>query len=250
MSPKLLDEDTLRAREAVILDAAQQLLNQIGATALTMDKVVSKVPYSKGTVYNHFSSKEDLLITLCNESMQKLVNMFERALKIDACSRDRMLAVGFAYMLYATLYPDKFMLVITAKTPSVSDKASTERQQAHLALENRLLTLVAAAIATGVEHGELTLPPGSDMEQVSFAFWSSAFGAISLLSSKVERCSARSSLLLEQTIVLNANLLFDGLNWQPTTDPQRTASIIRLLKEEVFSNEMRQLAEQGYTLQI
>ena len=250
MSPKLIDEDTLRAREEVIMEAAQKLINKIGAASLTMDKVVAEVPYSKGTVYNHFSGKEDLLIALCNECMRTLVSMFKRAISIEACSRDRMLGVGFAYMLYAYLYPDKFMLVITAKTPSVSEKASPVRRDEHLVLESELLELAAGTIHQAISHGDLNMPAEMSIEQVTFAFWSSAFGTISLLSEKVERCGTRSEMLLEQAIVQNSNLLFDGLGWQPLTDPERTAAIIQHLKEQVFTEEMALICHQGRQLHI
>jgi len=250
MSPKLIDESTLQAREANILEAAQALINQIGATAMTMDKVVARVPYSKGTVYNHFSSKEDLLIGLCNDSMRNLISMFQRAMSIDTCSRDKMLAVAFAYMLYAYLYPDKFMLVITAKTPSVSDKASPERQAEHLALENSLLELASTTIVQGIEDNQLSLPAGMTTEHVTFAFWSSAFGTISLLSEKVERCTAREEMLLEQAIIMNCNLLLDGLNWSPRTESERTHRVIQQLKDDIFSPEMALVAAQNRTLHI
>lgn len=250
MSPKLLDDTALHAREQTILDAAQQLINQIGTTALTMDKVVAQVPFSKGTVYNHFSSKEDLLIGLCNGSMQDLAAMFQRALSIDANSRDRMLAVGFTYMLYAYLYPDKFMLVITAKTPSVSDKASPARQDEHLDLDNRLLNLVSGVLEQAISNQDLVLSNGMTPEQVTFAFWSIGFGTISLLSENVERCGTRNNMLLEQAVITNCNLVLDGLNWQPLTDPGHTGELINLLKTEVFTEEMRLLERQERPLKL
>lgn len=250
MSPKLIDEDTLRAREDVIMEAAQKLINKIGAASLTMDKVVAEVPYSKGTVYNHFSGKEDLLIALCNGSMRTLISMFNRSMSIDISSRDKMLAVGFAYMLYAYLYPDKFMLVITAKTPSVSEKASPARHDEHIQLESELLELAAGTITQAISDGDLEMPEDMNVEQVTFAFWSSAFGTISLLSEKVERCGTRSEMLLEQAIVQNSNLLFDGLGWRPLTDPERISSVIQRLKETVFTEEMALVCSQGKQLHI
>lgn len=250
MSPKLLDDTALHAREQTILDAAQQLINQIGTTALTMDKVVAQVPFSKGTVYNHFSSKEDLLTGLCNSSMQDLAAMFQRALSINANSRDRMLAVGFTYMLYAYLYPDKFMLVITAKTPSVSDKASPARQDEHLDLDNRLLTLVSSVLQQAINDQDLVLRNGMTVEQVTFAFWSIGFGTISLLSENVERCGTRHGMLLEQAVIINCNLVLDGLNWQPLTSQNNTAELINRLKHDVFSTEIAMLEQQGRPLKL
>ena len=48
-------------REQLILDAARNIINQEGWEHLTMERVAAAVEYSKGTVYNHFSSKEDVV---------------------------------------------------------------------------------------------------------------------------------------------------------------------------------------------
>lgn len=50
------------AREAVILDATAQLLLEIPFDEITMDVVSAKVGMSKRTVYEHFKSREELLI--------------------------------------------------------------------------------------------------------------------------------------------------------------------------------------------
>ena len=44
-----------------MLQLAQQLLQQDGFTGLTMDRLTAVSEVSKGTIYNHFCSKEDLI---------------------------------------------------------------------------------------------------------------------------------------------------------------------------------------------
>ena len=52
-------------REQLILDTAQSMLHQHGYAQLTMERIAEAVEYSKGTIYNHFSSKEDMVCSLC-----------------------------------------------------------------------------------------------------------------------------------------------------------------------------------------
>ena len=47
-------------REQLILDTAQNMLHQNGYVQLTMERIAEAVEYSKGTIYNHFASKEDI----------------------------------------------------------------------------------------------------------------------------------------------------------------------------------------------
>jgi AcrR family transcriptional regulator len=58
-APKI-KERQWRLREAAILDAASDLLATKGYEAMTLGEVVAEVGISRPTLYQHFSSKEDL----------------------------------------------------------------------------------------------------------------------------------------------------------------------------------------------
>ena len=60
-------------REHEIMALAEQIMESDGFSALTMDKVVAGSSCSKGTVYNHFGSKEDLICGLCIKSMREML---------------------------------------------------------------------------------------------------------------------------------------------------------------------------------
>ena len=250
MSPRVIDDATLMAREQTMLDAALELISQQGVAALTMDKLVAKVPYSKGTVYNHFSGKEDLLVALCNNSMQTMLALFQRVLTFKGASRHKMLAICFAYMLYAKLYPRKFMLVITAKIPAVTEKSSTRRQNEHQELDESLLGVAFEVIHEAVAAGELQLPEGRLPEQVAFSVWAMCFGTIALLSEDVEQCSARSELLMEQEVISHSNVVLDGLGWQPGTLESDMNEVVNRFKQELFAEEIEKLGCQGRSLSV
>ena len=55
-----LTDDALQAREQQVFAVLRELLPRLGPQGLTMDKVAAKVDFSKGTLYNHFRSVEDL----------------------------------------------------------------------------------------------------------------------------------------------------------------------------------------------
>lgn len=59
-------------REAII-DAAKTAFNEFGVQATSMDKLAELAQVSKRTVYNHFSSKEDLVMYLVTDLWQKAV---------------------------------------------------------------------------------------------------------------------------------------------------------------------------------
>jgi AcrR family transcriptional regulator len=61
MVPKIsLRERQLQLREDTILDAAHELMAEQGFNGMSMDDLAARVGISKATLYQHFSSKEEL----------------------------------------------------------------------------------------------------------------------------------------------------------------------------------------------
>lgn len=245
MSPKLIDDATRDAREQEIMQTAIEVIARDGVSGLTIEKVVANVPYSKGTVYNHFSCKEDLLTALCNTCVRKLADVFQRATSFDGNSRERMLAIGFGYMLHSMLNPTEFMLVITAKTPSVTEKATLKRQEEHQLLEAQLLGKMLSLIDSAIQQGDLQLPAHMAPEQVTFSLWAMSFGTIALLQDSVERCGVRQEMMLERELTNNASVLLDGLNWRPFTQEHDWQQSVQRMKDTVFAPEVAALEAQA-----
>jgi AcrR family transcriptional regulator len=241
MSPRIVDSAALEAREEDILSTALQIIGKEGVAGLTIDRVVAQLPFSKGTVYNHFCCKEDLLTALCNKSIEGLSEMFKRAAEFEGNSRERMLAIGFAYMLHSQLNPTEFMLVISAKTPAVREKSSAKQQEKHLALESQLLGSILNVINAGLASGELGLLPHLSPSQVAFSVWAMSFGTIALLHESLERCSVRTEMMLERELINHTNMVLDGLNWKPFTMDHDWAETVERLKNSVFPEEVLKL---------
>lgn len=250
MSPRVLDQQAQLDRENIILDCAHAFIQRENIAALTIDKLVKELTFSKGTVYNHFTGKEDLLLGLCNRGMSILAEMFSRANTFDGIPRERGLAIHFAYMLYAKLHPTLFMLVLTAKTSNITDKASTTRQDEHLKLEGQLFSPIVSVFQDSLAKGEISPPTPMTLEQLSFACWSLSFGTNALLLQKIEHCRTRSNLVVERELLNNVNILFDGLRFQPFTQEFDWASTLSKLKNVTFHQEITQLKGRGYILTL
>ncbi len=213
---KLSDKrkQALAEREAELLDIAEQLVEAEGFANFTMDKLTANCRYSKGTVYNHFNSKEDLISALCIKSLQIETALFKHALTFAGNSRERCLAALYAYQLHAVNNPTQFMCVLTAKTPAVLEKASPER----IAEQNRLARVVTDMcddlFRAGIADGSLKAKPDLAVEQLTFAVWAMSFGTNALLIS-ANALESLKRLNNDLATLTHANLLFDGIDWQP-----------------------------------
>ena len=76
LSPK---QQEIRDREELLLDVAQRMLLERGYEDLRMDRIAEAVGVSKGTVYQHFGSRDDLLAAVAARSAATRAALFERA---------------------------------------------------------------------------------------------------------------------------------------------------------------------------
>lgn len=248
MAPKILDEQSLLAREQHIIDAAILLIGKLGVANVTMDKVVAEVSYSKGTVYKHFSGKEDLLLAISNQAIGILSDLFWRASHYSGGTRERMLLMNFSYLIFAILHPALFQTAICAKSPNVYGKSSIKRGKEQEQLEMKLMGTFFSLIETAVGEKSLTIPEHMNMQQICFSSWSLGYGVIALLVDEVEQCSGRSGLIVERELFNQNNLLLDGLLWSPLSrENDYKASLFKAL-QEVFPQELTLMKEKGREL--
>ena len=64
-------------REDAILEATHELLAQKGFVAMTMDDVAQRVGIAKGSLYQHFKSKEELLAVVLISFMDRISTFIE-----------------------------------------------------------------------------------------------------------------------------------------------------------------------------
>jgi AcrR family transcriptional regulator len=76
-------------REVQILRLARPILLKEGYQALSMERLASLMEYAKGTLYNHFPNKEEIVLALALESIELRFKLFEAANKMGGISGDR-----------------------------------------------------------------------------------------------------------------------------------------------------------------
>ncbi len=84
----------IQSREGRILEVARAMIVQDGYHGLSMDRIAEALEYSKGTIYQHFSCKEDILMALVNQAVECRLDLFRRAAAIRGRSRERITAIG------------------------------------------------------------------------------------------------------------------------------------------------------------
>lgn len=227
-------------REEELIDLAVEIINELGFSGLTLEKLTAKSRYSKGTIYNHFTSKEDCLSALCGRAVSSIIVLFKRALAFNGNSREKALAVHFAYQLYTRLEPTLFLAVLSSKSPGVLENTSPERRVLVQALELEINQLSDEMIGQSVADGSLKIPSHLSIETLSFANWAMSFGTNALAGQASEAIAV--TRLDPNTILLqNISILHDGMNWHPLSKDWDYKKTWQRVGKEIFSEDIKLL---------
>ncbi len=228
-------QQAIADREAELLVLAEQLVGEEGFANFTMDKLTNNSSYSKGTIYNHFNSKEDLISALCIKSLQKELCLFMHAATFEGNSREKCLAVLYAYQKHAFENPTLFMCVLSAKTPAVMEKSSPERLEKQEELTKEVTQFCDGLFSDAIEDGSLVLRTGVELNSLVFAIWAMSFGTNALMVSAgaVESISRLDNRFAQLN---NINLLLDGMGWHPLSDQCDYRQTWARIENQLFTN--------------
>lgn len=240
MSPKIISEADFTDREIKIIEIARSLIEKECITTLTIDKLVAATPYSKGTIYKHFISKEDLFLAICNTCMSEIKTLFLRALQFKGGSRDKLEAIMVSYLIWAKLHPAQLFAVLTAHSPSVTACSSEARLIEHQKCEYQLMELIGSEITLAIKNEDFCLPSHMTLEQITFSYWSAAWGAMALIMSK-GNSKKLEPMLLERESFTNTRLILDGFGWTPLSSDRDYNQVVRKITHEIFPPEIEAL---------
>ena len=220
------------AREELILDHAQRLLLRDGFQNLNLDDLAEAVEYSKGTLYLHFKTKEDLALAVVTRALKERADFHERALLFKGRSRERARAVGFACCHFSKAYPDYFNVEMMLKSHSFWEKADEARQHQYGMQGARCFRVMHRIVTEGLQSGDL--PPGKmTPEEIVFSIASMAVGShIMSRSSHAAMLAGIDDPL--RALCQNVSLILDGLNWKPLSGEWDWDAVDRRIKKELF----------------
>jgi AcrR family transcriptional regulator len=155
-----------------LLDAALRLLAEVPAAKLSLRELARSAQVSHAAPYHYFPDREALIRAAGVESMRRLLQAQHRAVAESHGPRQRLLALGLAYMRFAAQEPHCFALVFD---PQYCSPGEPSEEMAPLIAENeRLLAdFVNQARTAGV------LPP-VPAQHLATGFWGAVHGLAQL----------------------------------------------------------------------
>ena len=225
-------------REELILDAAQSMLHQHGYNHLTMDRIAETVEYSKGTIYNHFASKEDLVCSLCCRFITNLIDVFERAYQYNGSTRERYSAIGIGYSLYHQLHPLDSQNIQTLKNNAVREKVSEDKLCEMESLEQKITKISRSIVQDAIDCGDLDKKYQDHVNTIVFGCWSMHYGALLLDQSDIPLQELGFSPVVKM-LWQNANIYLDGYQWTPLSTTTDSEKLFDKISSALFDGEIK-----------
>jgi AcrR family transcriptional regulator len=226
------------AREGLILDVAERLLAARGYLGMNMDQIAQETEYSKGTIYQHFSCKEEVLIALTDRMAAERVAYFQRAATFRGLSRERMAAVGLSLDLFFALNPHHFVIEQIVTADSIRDKTSESRRLALQEKEGACMGVVTGIVRDAVAQGDLAMPEGVTAEGIVYGLWITTAGGMSMMIGKPDLRHLGFGDPAE-ALQRTQNAILDGYGWRPLTGEHDYEASRQRALVEVFPDEAR-----------
>ncbi|MEO1529662.1 MAG: TetR/AcrR family transcriptional regulator [Planctomycetota bacterium] len=219
----------IQTREARILQLALPMVARGGLAGLSMDAIASEMEYAKGTIYNHFSCKEDVLLALAIRATETRLQLFNLAVTRDGPARDKMVGIGVACEEYRLRFTDFFRIESMVRHEAIWEKTSEQRREVMQTCEANCMGVVAGVAFEAVAAGDLQVPEGRSVQDVVFGLWSISYGGMIIdeTSPGLDQIGITDT---HAAIRRNCHALMDGFGWQPLYDAEADRKLVRSIR--------------------
>ncbi|MFJ9105818.1 TetR/AcrR family transcriptional regulator [Streptomyces sp. NPDC102405] len=141
-------------RDQKLVRVALDMAGRDGFHNLTLGKLAEEAGYSKGTVYNHFTCLEDLLVEISAESARRQLRYFQAIADLPWDGVRHVYGMALAYMRHAEVAPMLFESSLTGRaTDAVCQVASEQRIKRRDLIEAQMAQVVGYAVERSVAEG-------------------------------------------------------------------------------------------------
>lgn len=197
-----LKEKLREVRTGLILDVAEKVLVEKGYRDTSMDEIAARAGVAKGTLYQHFSRKEDLVFALFERELEKTLQTVEQIVATDLPARARLERI--LRQMYGELLGKRMQLLFSLLTDMDFRKGLLEKK---LQMRDRMQELakgLRAVLEEGKEDG--SFDPAIPTVVMLMTF----FGLLS--PHGIEHLVAQDQLSPEELVSSVERIYFTGIN--------------------------------------
>jgi AcrR family transcriptional regulator len=191
-------------REQQIIEAADYVLNDVGAHEFTIDRIVANLGVAKGTIYKYYKSKDDILAEVSVKALHMLLDYFKTAVERETDLLASLKGLIMACYEYYLRHPKYFELIIYMERPDFKSdiksylSISTE-------LKNYFTKHLIKCQSAGAINKEL------NTTYCTYMIWGSCMGLMNFIEAKKVFIEDIEQLDRKELLNLYAEVIIAGL---------------------------------------
>ena len=147
-----------------MLDAARVLIGEMGYADMSHADITATVGMGRTTFYEHFASKEDLLIELVRRDLPPLTVEILDSVDDSLPADERLRELG--YRMVQFVGTDHIGLILHTEVPRLSTEAQKAIAEAHAGIANEFAAVYRAGVEAGMFRSISPRLAGRMMESV------------------------------------------------------------------------------------
>jgi len=140
-------------REDRILKAAEELILTKGYAGTTIDEIADRADISKGAIYLHYRTKDDIYFSIVSIALETMRDMFQDAAEGKESGLDKFRAIGYSFYEYTKRYPSYSNIIYDVNSPKPCHTLASEgRCQS---LNEEIGRIMVVSIEAGMKDGTI-----------------------------------------------------------------------------------------------
>ena len=223
-------DEVRKNRERFMLEKAREILNAGGFQSLNLPELAKLTGYSKPTIYKYFPNKEELMVAIATESIEKQVACLERAITFEGRPREKIHGI---HSLHTGVLYESLRDALLIHTDKVRSKATPERRKLLDGYEERRIEILAGIIREAVNIGDLKLPDRVSEYELQFTLMATNFGGMVMQESD-SPVMGKWFAKIRFSHGMFGRIVLDGMGWRPLSAEWHYSETIRRFYQEVF----------------
>jgi len=165
-------------RKNAILKAARMLFFEKGFKPVTVESIARKAELSKGSIYIHYNSKEEIYTQILLSDIDKFHDRISDLLQNPASASDALLKLANIYVDFFFHDRELFSILMTFMLHTSDMNLPVDLNDHIVKTTNKTIGIIEQVFKYGIERGEF--PKTLNLRQNRNAVWGMLNGIISL----------------------------------------------------------------------
>ncbi len=202
-------------RDELILNVSRQLFIEQGYHNVTMDLIAKEVEYSKGTIYQHYASKEEIISALCMRFGKMLLTWFENISQENELPGyiQILMIMESQFVIHEYASADHDLLTLF-KSQAFSSKVDEQILHDMNCNVEAIIKIVHKIIRHAEATQELVIQSPATVDSITMGCWAMIEGTFEIADKHAYEKGSFTAKQIKQVLRANCFLFLKGCGWQ------------------------------------